>query len=170
MSIGHTPCLCCDNCYNNFLRVSVILHTSGSRTARSRGGRSVATFKSYDYALGIKANHQPFINIKHIKGITMNKRSVINYLRFIISVITSVVFFAAFFSAGFLVIMMTQQSTNAQIGGRGEEMLKIEERSASAVVSVAQPGAALTDVEKHVGGVQQNLDTPEKVQAATSGS
>jgi hypothetical protein len=80
----------------------------------------------------------------------VNKRPATTYFRFIISVITSVVFFAAFFSAGFLVIMMTQQSTNAELGGIGEEMPRSEERS----VSVDQPAAAITDVEKHVGDMQ----------------
>jgi hypothetical protein len=100
----------------------------------------------------------------------MNKKLEITYLRFIISVITSVVLFAACFSAGFLVIMMTQQSTHAQLGGIGEEMLKNEERSISALGSVAQPEAAISDMEKHVGDLQQILDTTKKVQAATSGS
>jgi hypothetical protein len=85
---------------------------------------------------------------------TVNKRSATTYLRFIISVITSVVFFAAFFSAGFLVIMMTQQSTNAQLGGIGEEMPRNEERSIREVGSIDQPAAAITDVERHGGDMQ----------------
>ena len=100
----------------------------------------------------------------------MNKRLVINYLRFAISVITSVVFFAAFFSAGFLIIPMTKQSTNVQLEGMGEEMLKNRVHSVSAVGSVVQPGAAVIDMEKHVSGLQRNLDTSKNVQTATGGS
>jgi hypothetical protein len=97
----------------------------------------------------------------------MYTKSVITYLKYAISIITSVVFFAAVFSAGFLVIMMTQQSTNAQLGGATEEMLNNGEPRVSAV---AQPEAAITDMEIHVGDLQRNLDTAKKVQAATSGS
>jgi len=100
----------------------------------------------------------------------MNTSSVINYLKYAISIITSVAFFTVFFSAGFLIIMILQQSTKAQPGGIGEEMLENGERSISVLGSVAQPGTAITDMEKHVGGLQQNLDTLKKVQAAPGGS
>jgi len=100
----------------------------------------------------------------------MDKRLVISYLKFAISVITSVFFFAAFLSAGFLIISMTMQSTNVQLEGMGEEMLKNRVHSVSAVGSVVQPGAAVIDMEKHVSDLQQNIDTPKNVQTATGGS
>jgi hypothetical protein len=100
----------------------------------------------------------------------MNTISVTAYLRFAFSVMTLVVFFSLFFSAGFLIIMKIEQGTNAQLGGIGEEMIKNGVRSVSALASVDQAGAAITVMEKHAGGLQQNLDTPKKLQAALGGS
>jgi hypothetical protein len=79
-------------------------------------------------------------------------------------------FVTAIFSAGFLCGLMTQQSANAQLGGMSEELLKKAESSGGALGSVAQLGTAITDMEKHVSGLQQNLDTLKKVQAALGGS
>jgi hypothetical protein len=75
-------------------------------------------------------------------------------------------FVAAVFSVGFLCGSMTQHSANAQLGELGGEMLKKAEGSGGALGSVAQLGTAITDMEKHVSGLQQNLDTLKKVQAA----
>ena len=78
-------------------------------------------------------------------------------------------FVAAVFSVGFLCGSMTQHSANAQMGGLGEEMLKKAEGSGGALGSITQLGTAITDMEKHVSGLQQNLDTLKKVQAALGG-
>jgi hypothetical protein len=79
-------------------------------------------------------------------------------------------FVTAIFSVGFLCGLMTQQSANAQLGEFGQEMLKKAEGTGGALGSVAQLGSAITDMEKNVSGLQQNLDTLKKVQAALGGS
>jgi hypothetical protein len=78
-------------------------------------------------------------------------------------------FATAVFSVGFLCGLMTQQSANAQWGEMGQEMLKQAASSGGALGSVAQLGTAITDMEKHVSGLQQNLDTLKRVQAALGG-
>jgi hypothetical protein len=61
---------------------------------------------------------------------------------------------------------MTQQNANARLGKFGEQMLNEAKESGCALGSVAQLGSAITDMEKNVDGLQQNLDTLKKVQAA----
>ena len=75
-------------------------------------------------------------------------------------------FISAIFSAGFLCGLISQQSANAQLGGFGEQMLNKAKDSGGALGSVTQLGSAITDMEKNVSGLQQNLDTLKKVQAA----
>ena len=75
-------------------------------------------------------------------------------------------FVAAIFSTGFLCGSMTQHSANAQLGDLGGQMLNKAAGSGGALGSVAQLGSAITDMEKNVSGLQQNLDTLKKVQAA----
>ena len=78
-------------------------------------------------------------------------------------------FVTAIFSVGFLCGLMTHQSANAQLGEIGEQMLNKATESGGALGSVAQLGSAITDMEKNVNGLQQNLDTLKKVQAALGG-
>ncbi|MGB7933504.1 MAG: hypothetical protein WCH04_14995 [Gammaproteobacteria bacterium] len=75
-------------------------------------------------------------------------------------------FVAAIFSVGFLCGSMTQQNANADLGSLGGEMLKKAEGSGGTLGSVAQLGTTITDMEKNVSGLQQNLDALKKVQAA----
>jgi hypothetical protein len=79
-------------------------------------------------------------------------------------------FVTAIFSAGFLCGLIVEQSANAQLGEMGQEMLKKAESSGGALGSVAQLGTAISDMEKNVNGLQHNLDTLKKVQAALGGS
>jgi hypothetical protein len=51
-------------------------------------------------------------------------------------------------------------------GGLGEEVLQKAEGSGGMLGSVAQLGTTITDMEKHVTGLQQNLDALKKVEAA----
>ena len=76
---------------------------------------------------------------------------------------------AAIFSVGYLCGWMTQQSANAQLGQFGGQMLDKAKESGGALGSVAQLGSAIADMEKNVSGLQQNLDTLKKVQAALGG-
>jgi hypothetical protein len=78
-------------------------------------------------------------------------------------------FVTAIFSAGFLCGLLTQHSANAQLGEYGEQLLNQAKESGGALGSVAQLGTAITDMEKNVSGLQQNLDTLKKVQAALGG-
>jgi len=78
-------------------------------------------------------------------------------------------FITAIFSVGFLCGLMTQHSANAQWGDYGEQMLNKAKESGGVLGSVAQLGSAITDMEKNVNGLQQNLDTLKKVQAALGG-
>jgi hypothetical protein len=75
-------------------------------------------------------------------------------------------FVIAVFSAGVFCGVLTQQSASAQLGGLGEEVLNKAEESGGAIGTVARLGSAITDMEKHVSGLQQNLDTLKKVEAA----
>jgi len=76
----------------------------------------------------------------------------------------------AIFSVGFLCGLMTQHSANAQLGELGQDMLNKAQESGGALGSVAELGTAISDMEKNVNGLQQNLDTLKKVQAALGGS
>jgi hypothetical protein len=104
---------------------------------------------------GQALHHEP------TRRLTMSSKSMLYGVR--IGVVTAV------FSAGFVCGLMAEQSANAQFGGMGEEMLKKAESSGGALGSVAQLGTTITDMEKHVSGLQQNLDTLKKVQAALGG-
>ena len=75
----------------------------------------------------------------------------------------------AIFSVGYLCGSLTQHSANADWGAVGGELLKEAGGSGGALGSVAQLGTAITDMEKHVSGLQQNLDTLKKVKAALGG-
>jgi len=75
----------------------------------------------------------------------------------------------AVFSAGYLCGSLPQQSANAQMGEFGGEMLKKATESGGTLGSVAQLGTAITDMEKHVSGLQQNIDTLKKVKSAIGG-
>ncbi len=76
---------------------------------------------------------------------------------------------AAIFSAGFFCGSLTQRSANADWGDLGGAALKQAGESGGAVGSVVQLGTAITEMEKHVNGLQQNLDTLKKVKASLGG-
>ena len=73
------------------------------------------------------------------------------------------------FSAGYLCGSLPQHSANAQMGEFGGEMLKKATESGGSLGSVAQLGMAITDMEKHVSGLQQNIDTLKKVKTMLGG-
>lgn len=75
----------------------------------------------------------------------------------------------ALFGAGFLCGSLSQHDANAQFGTLGDEMLKKATKSGGLVGSVAQLGTTITDLEKHVSGLQKNLETLRSVKAALSG-
>ncbi|MBW4055062.1 MAG: hypothetical protein HIU83_06630 [Proteobacteria bacterium] len=75
----------------------------------------------------------------------------------------------AVFSAGYLCGSLPQHSANAQMGDLGGELLKNAADSGGALGSVAQLATAITDMEKHVNGLQKNIDTLKKVKTALGG-
>ncbi len=91
----------------------------------------------------------------------MSSKAIVNSVR--IGIITAV------FSAGYLCGSLTQQSANAQMGDFGGELLKKATESGGSLGSVAQLATAITDMEKHVNGLQQNIDTLKKVKTALGG-
>ena len=73
------------------------------------------------------------------------------------------------FSVGFLCGSLTQHNADAQMGEFGGEMLKKAAESGGTLGSVAQLGTAISEMEKHVSGLQQNIDTLKKVKTALGG-
>lgn len=73
------------------------------------------------------------------------------------------------FSAGYICGSLPQQSANAQMGDIGGGMLKKAAESGGSLGSVAQLGTTISDMEKNVSGLQQNIDTLKKVKTALGG-
>lgn len=95
------------------------------------------------------------------RGFNMSSKTVLYSVR--IGVITAV------FSAGYLCGSLPEHGANAQMGDFGGEMLKQATESGGSLGSVAQLATAITDMEKHVNGLQQNIDTLKKVKTALGG-
>jgi hypothetical protein len=68
------------------------------------------------------------------------------------------------FAAGFLAGSVTQRRAEAQLG----DVMKQAAESGK-LGSVGDLGSAIVDMEKHVDGLQKNLDTFKKVKAALGG-
>jgi hypothetical protein len=73
------------------------------------------------------------------------------------------------FSAGYLCGSVNSHTANAQLGDIGGELMQKAAGSGGMIGSVAQLGTAITDMEKHVNGLQNNIDTLKKVKAALGG-
>jgi hypothetical protein len=91
----------------------------------------------------------------------MSRKSIIYSVR--VGIVTGI------FSAGFLCGSMTQHSANAQLGELGGELMKKAGESSGPLGSVAQLGTTISDMEKHVSGLQKNIDTLKKVKASLGG-
>ena len=68
------------------------------------------------------------------------------------------------FAAGFLAGSVTQRRAEAQLG----DVMK-QAADSGKLGSVGDLGSAIVDMEKHVDGLQKNLDTFKKVKAALGG-
>ena len=68
------------------------------------------------------------------------------------------------FAAGFLAGSVTQRRAEAQLG----DVMKQAAESGK-LGPVGDLGSAIVDMEKHVDGLQKNLDTFKKVKAALGG-
>jgi hypothetical protein len=73
------------------------------------------------------------------------------------------------FAAGFLCGSLTQHSANAQMGELGGELMQKAAGSGGIIGSAAQLGTAITDMEKHVSGLQKNLDILKKIKGSMGG-
>ena len=91
----------------------------------------------------------------------MNHKSMLNTAR--IGIVTVV------FGAGFLCGSMTQHNANAGLEDLGGDLMKKASDSGGALGSAAQLGTTITDMEKHISGLQKNLDTIKKVKSMLGG-
>ena len=76
-----------------------------------------------------------------------------------------IAFIAGVFAAGYL-CGTTQQRAHAQLGQMGSEMMKKAGESGGALGGAMELGNTIVDMEKHVDGLQKNLDALKKVKAA----
>lgn len=75
----------------------------------------------------------------------------------------------AVFSAGYFCGSLPPQNADAQMGEFGSELLKKTTESGGTLGSIAQLGTAIADMEKHVSGLQKNIDTLKKVKTVLGG-
>ncbi|HJV36246.1 hypothetical protein [Geomonas sp.] len=73
------------------------------------------------------------------------------------------------FSAGYLCGSLNSHPAHADMGDLGGELMQKAAGSGGMIGNVAQLGTAITDMEKHVSGLQQNIDTLKKVKTALGG-
>ena len=92
----------------------------------------------------------------------MNRKSVFYCVR--------IGFVMAIFGAGFLCGSVTQRNANAGLGDLGGEMMQKASESGGMLGSAAQLGTTITDMEKHINGLQKNLETIKKVKSMLGGN
>jgi hypothetical protein len=73
------------------------------------------------------------------------------------------------FGAGYLCGNLTQQSAHAQLGELGGDVMKRASESGGALGNIAKLGTTISDLEKHVSGLQKNIDTLKTVKTALGG-
>jgi hypothetical protein len=73
------------------------------------------------------------------------------------------------FAAGYVCGSLSQQRADAQMKELGESLLKGAAGSGGALGSVAELGSSIVEMQDHVSGLQKNLETLKKVQAALMG-
>ena len=76
---------------------------------------------------------------------------------------------AVIFSAGYLVGTLNQPTAHAQLGDIGKDMLNQAAGSEGMLGQAGELGTAITEMQDHVSGLQQNIDTLNKVKAALGG-
>jgi len=72
------------------------------------------------------------------------------------------------FSLGFVCGSISQQRADAQVKELGGSLLK-EAAGSGALGSVGEMGTSIIEMQDHVSGLQKNIDTLKKVQAALTG-
>jgi len=91
----------------------------------------------------------------------MTRKSMLYSVR--IGVITVI------FGAGYLCGTLTQHNANAGLEDLGGDLMKKAADSGGPLGGAAQLGTTITDMEKHISGLQKNLDTIKKVKAMLGG-
>lgn len=91
----------------------------------------------------------------------MNRKSIFYTVR--IGVITVI------FAAGYLCGTITQHNANAGLEDLGGDLMKKAADSGGPLGSAAQLGTTITDMQKHITGLQQNLETIKKVKSMLGG-
>ena len=72
------------------------------------------------------------------------------------------------FALGYVCGSLSQRHADAQVGGLGGVLEKAGGMGGS-VGSIAQMGSSLVEMQDHVTGLQKNIDSLKKVQAALTG-
>ena len=72
------------------------------------------------------------------------------------------------FALGFVCGSISQQRADAQVKELGGSLLK-EAAGSGALGSVGELGTSIIEMQDHVSGLQTNIDTLKKVQAALTG-
>jgi len=73
------------------------------------------------------------------------------------------------FVLGFVSGSVSQQSAQAQVPGVGKGVLGQATGAGGALGSAAELGSSIVEMQQHVDGLQKNLGTLKKVQAALGG-
>ena len=73
------------------------------------------------------------------------------------------------FVLGFVSGSVSQRSAQAQVPGVGKGGLEQATRKGGAMGSVTDLGSSIVEMQQHVDGLQKNLATLKKVQAALGG-
>ena len=73
------------------------------------------------------------------------------------------------FALGFVCGSVSQQRADAQVKELGGALLKDAAKS-GALGSVGDLGTSIIEMQDHVSGLQKNIDTLKKVQAALTGN
>ena len=91
----------------------------------------------------------------------MSRKTIIYSVR--VGIVTAI------FSAGFLCGSITQHNANAGLADLGGELMQKAAESGGPLGTAAQLGTTITDMEKHISGLQNNLETIKKVKSMLGG-
>lgn len=73
------------------------------------------------------------------------------------------------FAGGYLCGSMTQHNANAGLEDLGGDLMKKAADGGGPLGGAAQLGTTITDMEKHISGLQKNVDTIKKVKSMLGG-
>jgi hypothetical protein len=73
------------------------------------------------------------------------------------------------FAAGFLCGTLAQRPAEAQLGDVGGKVMEKAGQQGGAVGAAGQMGTTITDMQKHVEGLQKNLETFKNIQSLLGG-